>query len=110
QNQMGLHISPDTGWDGIKIDHIDNEGTVAINDLWFYGSESGGCIGFRIRYNADLYKRETIEKLRSDLLGICKAVTDDPAIDLATLTSSLSGGFTDDQMLMMANKDISENF
>ena len=70
--------APDnTGPADLKISRLDEDAVIAKNDLWFFGSDSDEQIDLNLRYNSDLYKKATMEKLITDFLHICNDAVND---------------------------------
>ncbi|QXV63885.1 amino acid adenylation domain-containing protein [Mucilaginibacter sp. 21P] len=110
QNQMEMNISAQTDFKGLKISQLEEECTIAKHDLWFYGSELNECFGFRLRYNTDLYKKETIERVRNDFVKICEIMTEDPGISIADIVSELTCNNNLIEAITAINSNLSEDF
>jgi hypothetical protein len=78
QNKAEPDTPDSTGPAALKISQQDEDRVIAKNDLWFYGSASDVQIDLTIKYNSDLYKKATMEKLKTDFLQICNDVVNDP--------------------------------
>jgi iturin family lipopeptide synthetase A len=110
QNQMAMNISDSVEFRDITITQLEEDCVIAKHDLWFYGSEMNGCIGFRLRYNTDLYEKETIEKLRMDFLKICETISGNPEISVSELVASITDNYNSKKNLLAITSCISENF
>jgi iturin family lipopeptide synthetase A len=50
---------------------LERSGSVALHQVWFFGSEIDGKISIRLRYNTSLYLESTIRQLKDDFVQLC---------------------------------------
>ena len=110
QNQMEMNISGEVNFKGLTISQLEEDCIVAKHDIWFYGSEIDDCLDFRLRYNTDLYKPETISKIKEDFVKICEKITGNPHSTLNDLVISLIDNHNVSETLTVINSNISEDF
>jgi tyrocidine synthetase-3 len=69
----------------LKLKLFNYEKIHAPFDLIFTGAESGETMNFFINYSTVLFKKETIEKIVADFMGVISAVLKDPGMKLGDI-------------------------
>ena len=69
----------------LKLKLFNYEKIHAPFDLIFTGAESGETMNFFINYSTVLFKKETIEKIAADFMGVISAVLKDPGMKLGDI-------------------------
>ncbi|MBL0743068.1 non-ribosomal peptide synthetase [Chryseolinea lacunae] len=110
QNQMGMHSDGKAVFPGVDVEQLDEACSFSKHDVWFYGSESDSNISFRLRYNTDLYKPETMEKVRDNFILLTEQVVNSPRVPIASLVKPFRNNTLSEQVLEGASTSIDENF
>lgn len=82
---------PEGNLDRLKIMDIDMEMGISQFDLTFNFNEMEGQLQFEINFNTDLFKQETISRLRNHFIELAKSAVESPTFfikDLNFLTAS----------------------
>jgi len=69
----------------LKLKLFNYEKIHAPFDLIFTGAESGETMNFFINYSTALFKKESIEKIAADFMGVISAVLKDPGMKLGDI-------------------------
>lgn len=85
QNTQGL-LNKDSGKLGdLKVEAYDQNFKQVKADFWVEGEEDDGLIKFVFSYLTDLYKKETVEGIISDLREIIRKVVQQPESDIKSI-------------------------
>ncbi|MFT7032010.1 MAG: iturin family lipopeptide synthetase A [Cyclobacteriaceae bacterium] len=111
QNQSDIDARQSYKFNGLNVEPFKRDGNWALHELWFFGSEDEDKLSFRLRYRKDLFRVETVEKIRDMFLEIVTKVCSSED-NIHELCKSINGIDHDDQEKLVDSSRglISEDF